>query len=159
MIATVEASVDIAAPVETVFAAMVDLASQDRWMLGTTLFALDGDVPVPDVGSAIAALTGIAGIGVLDTMTVTVYEPPYRWETRHTGNAFKGVGIFRVEPAPRGARVTWAEEIELPFGVVGRVGWRAAKPVVRWGLSHSLRNLRKGVVDGTLPVTRPAPPS
>ncbi len=152
----VEASRRVDAPAADVFAAMVDLSSQDRWMLGTKLFALEGEVAVPEVGSRIAALTGIAGIGVLDTMTVTVYEPPHRWETVHTGKAFRGVGVFRVEPAGSGCLVTWGEEIPLPFGALGGVGWKMVRPLVRWGLSVSLRKLGKGVRNGTLPVSRAA---
>jgi hypothetical protein len=154
--AEVSVSVDVAASVEVAFSAMVDLASQDRWMLGTKLFPLQGEVPVPGVGSRMAALTGIGGIGVLDTMVVTVFDPPHRWETTHTGNAFKGVGIFSVEPRGDGARITWTEQIELPLGVLGRLGWPAAKPLVRWGVAKSLRSLKKGILDGTLPVNPPS---
>lgn len=154
VIGRVEASRQVDAPVADVFAAMVDLSSQDRWMLGTRLFALEGQVAVPEVGSRIAALTGIAGIGVLDTMTVTVYEPPHRWETVHTGKAFKGVGVFRVEQAGAGSLVTWGEEIPLPLGFLGGAGWKVVRPLVRWGLSVSLRKLGKGVRNGTLPVSR-----
>lgn len=149
-------SVDVSASVEVAFSAVVDLASQDRWMLGTKLFPLEGDVPVPGVGSRIAALTGIGGIGVLDTMVVTVFDPPYRWETTHTGNAFKGVGIFLVEArGDSGARITWKEQIELPLGILGRLGWPVAKPLVKWGLARSLHSLAKGIHNGTLPVNPP----
>jgi len=157
MTARVEASLEVSASVEDVFAAMVDLRSQDNWMLGTKLFALDSDIAVPAVGSKIAALTGVAGVGVLDTMTVTVYEPPHLWITEHTGNAFKGTGIFRVDPSTTGARVTWAEEIDLPLGAVGRLGWKLVEPLVKWGLTASLRRLAKGLLDGSLPVTRSGP--
>ena len=155
MTAEVSVSVEVAASVEVAFSAMVDLASQDRWMLGTTLFPLEGDVAVPEVGSRMAALTGIGGIGVLDTMVVTVFDPPHRWETTHTGHAFKGVGIFLVEPRGSAARITWKEQIELPFGIVGRLGWPVAKPLVRWGLAKSLHSLAAGILDGTLPVNPP----
>lgn len=156
MTAEVAVSVDVSASVEVAFSAMVDLASQDRWMLGTKLFPLEGDVPVPGVGSRMAALTGIGGIGVLDTMVVTVFDPPYRWETTHTGNAFKGVGIFLVEARGHsGARITWKEEIELPLGILGRLGWPVVKPLVKWGLAKSLHSLAKGIQNGTLPVNPP----
>ncbi len=168
MIGRVKATVEVKALPEDVFAAMVDLPSQDEWMLGTRLFALSGEdvaegvdrkeVRVPQVGSKIAALTGIAGMGVLDTMTVTVFDPPHRWEVRHTGSAFKGVGIFRVEPTPTGSRVTWVEEIDLPFGILGGLGFRLVKPLVHSGLAISLRHLARGVCTGILPVTqRPTP--
>ena len=152
MTAEVSVWVDVAAPAEVAFAAMVDLASQDRWMLGTKLFPLEGDVPVPGVGSRLAALTGVGGIGMLDTMVVTVFDPPHRWETTHTGHAFKGVGIFQVETRGGGSRITWTERIELPLGVLGRLGWPVAKPLVRWGLVRSLHTLARGILDGTLPV-------
>jgi len=151
MTAKVSATIDISASVEMAFAAMIDLASQDKWIIATRLFALEGAVEVPAVGSQIAALTGFAGIGVLDTMTVTVYDPPYRWETSHTGSAIKGIGIFTVEPGPKGSRVTWAEELELPFGRFGLLGWQLARPIVRWALWASLRRLRDGVASGQLP--------
>ena len=157
MTAVLSVTVPVAAPVDVVFAAMVDLPSQERWMVLTRLYPVESAVAVPEVGSRIAALTGLGGMGVLDTMTVTVFEPPHRWETEHTGNAFKGKGIFRVEPGPTGSLVTWVEEVELPFGIFGRVGWLAARPVVRWGLTASLRRLAAGVTDGSLPVTATGP--
>ena len=46
--------------------------------------------------------------------------------------------------------MTWAEEIDLPLGVVGRLGWKVAEPLVRWGLTASLKRLAKGVLDGSL---------
>ena len=153
-------SVPVAAPVEAVFAGMVDLAAQDEWMLGTRLFALAGDIPVPRVGSRLAALTGLSGLGVLDLMEVTVYDPPRRWETRHTGGVIKGRGIFTVDPAGPGACVaTWGEEVELPLGRLGRIGWVVARPAIAWGLRRSLERLATGVLDGSLPPRPVGPPS
>ena len=156
----VSVSLPIAAPVEAVFAAMVDLAAQDEWMLGTRLYPLAGDTPVPEVGSRLAALTGLRGLGILDLMEVTVFEPPRRWETRHTGAVIRGRGIFTVDPSRPGSCVaTWVEEVDLPLGLLGRVAWPVARPAVAWGLRRSLRRLAAGVLDGTLPPPRPAPPA
>lgn len=160
MRARVSVGVPVAAPAEVVFAAMVDLAAQDEWMLGTRLYALAGEVPVPDVGSRMAALTGLRGLGILDLMEVTVFDPPRRWETRHTDGVIKGRGIFTVDPAGPGACVaTWVEEVDLPLGLLGRAGWPLARPAVAWGLRRSLQRLAAGVLDGTLPPRRPAPPA
>ena len=141
----------VTAPREKVFAAMVDLRSQEKWILGTRLFGLSGPVGVPEVGSRLAALTGVAGIGVLDLMVVTRYEPPVRWETDHVG-AFRGRGVFAVESLPSGSRAVWVEEVELPFGLLGRLGWVLVRPAIRWGLHRSLRRLARGVESGTLPL-------
>ena len=149
---SVTAAVDVDGPAERAFAAMVDLRSQDRWVLLTKLYALAGDAPVPQVGSRIAAMTAVAGIGVFDTMQVTVYDPPHRWETQHDGGLIKGRGVFAVEPTARGLRAVWVEEVDLPLGILGRIGWIAVKPLVRWGLSASLRTLAAGLQQGYLPV-------
>lgn len=152
----VVATVQVSAPPTEAFEAMVDLRSQDRWIIATRLFALHSEIAVPAVGSRMAAFTGIAGFGVLDTMEVTVYDPPRRWETRHDGGLIKGTGIFGVEPAEAGSKLTWVEELDLPLGIVGRAGWVLVKPVVRWGLARSLRKLARGIADGSLPPTTSA---
>lgn len=160
MTARLSVSVRVAAPAEAVFAGMVDLAAQDDWMLGTRLYALAGDVPVPAVGSRMAALTGLSGLGILDLMEVTVLDPPRRWETVHTGGVIKGRGIFTVDPVGPGASVaTWTEEVELPLGLLGRAGWPLVRPAIGWGLRRSLQRLRAGVLNGSLPPHRPVPPA
>ncbi len=155
----VEASVEVAVRPAVAFAALVDLPSQDRWIVATRLYALDGPAPVPEVGARIAALTGLAGIGFLDTMEVTAFEPGRKWEVLHTGKVVRGTGVFSVDPvgsAGTACRVTWAEVVELPLGVLGRAGWPLVRPIVRAGLQVSLRRLAAGLLAGTLPVGGPA---
>ncbi len=148
----VEASVDLPIGAGTAFASMVDLPSQERWIIATRLYPIEGSVSVPQVGSRLAAFTGVGSIGFLDTMKVTVYDPPWRWITQHEGEFVRGVGIFEVESTPGGCRVTWAEELELPFGLLGRVGWPLIKPMARIGLQASLRRMARQIASGTLPL-------
>ena len=103
------------------------------------LFPWRASVAVPEVGSRIAALTGFAGIGVLDTMTVTVYDPPHRWETEHTGGASRASASSGWSPSSTRVRViTWAEEVELPVGYwAPRFDGRQAAGPVGSGLSAS----------------------
>jgi uncharacterized protein YndB with AHSA1/START domain len=152
MTVRVEASVDLPVEPATAFAALVDPRSQQRWMIATKLYAIDGSVSVPQVGSRLAAFTGIASIGFLDTMIVTVYDPPRRWITDKDGDLLRGVGIMQVEPLGGGSRVTWANELEPPFGLLGRVGWLVAGPIAKFGLQACLRRLAKQVANGTLPL-------
>ena len=130
MTVRVEVSAQVAAPPSTVFAAMVDLPSQDRWILATRLFPLAGGTPVPEVGSRIAAFTSVLGFGFLDVMVVSAFEPGRRWETRHIGSVVRGRGIFLVEAAPAGSRATWIEEVELPVGPLERMVWAFVRPLV-----------------------------
>lgn len=129
--------VDVQAPPETVFAAATDWARQDEWILGTRVRVLRGDGR--SVGSEIEAVTGVRGIGVTDSMRITVWEAPQRCVVRHTGRVVRGAGIFAVQPRGRAAATfEWTERLELPFGALGRLGWIAVRPVFGWGLRRSL---------------------
>lgn len=128
---------------EAAFAAIVDLAIQERWMVGTRLYPLAGDVDLPAVGARLAAFTGLGDVGFLDVMTVTEYDPPHRWVVRHDGAFVQGVGIFLVESVDAGTQVTWIEDLELPFGIVGRLGFPLVRPFARLGVWFSLKRLAR----------------
>ena len=152
MTVRVEASVDLTVDPATAFAALVDPRSQQRWMIATKLYPIEGSVSVPQVGSRLAAFTGVGSIGFLDTMIVTVYDPPRRWIMDKDGDLLRGVGIMQVDPVGGGCRVTWANELEPPFGLLGRVGALVARPIAKFGLQACLRRLAKQLANGTLPL-------
>jgi hypothetical protein len=131
------ARVDVQATPETVFAAATDWERQGEWILGTTVRVSRGDGR--SVGSEVEAITGVRGIGVLDSMRITGWDAPVRCEMRHTGSVVRGTGIFVVRPR-EGAAATfeWTEQLELPLGGLGRLGWTLVQPVFRWGLRKSL---------------------
>jgi hypothetical protein len=134
----------VAAPAEDVWDAMTDWAAHDRWMLLTR--AEGGSA----VGESIAAFTGVGRVGFLDTMRITVWEPPRRAVVRHTGKVVRGSGSFEVQPLdPARSRVVWSEWVDLPFGVLGRLGWPVARLLVRAGLAVSLRRLERYVLRGS----------
>ncbi|MGH3717687.1 MAG: SRPBCC family protein [Pseudonocardiaceae bacterium] len=129
--------VDVNAPPETVFAAATDWERQGEWMLGTTVRIRRGDGR--SVGSELEALTGIRGIGVTDSMRITVWDAPARCEMCHLGRVVRGTGTFAVVPRGRdSATFEWAEELELPLGVLGALGWPLIRPLFGWGLRFSL---------------------
>jgi uncharacterized protein YndB with AHSA1/START domain len=157
MTVRIAVSVDVAAEPDDAFAALVDLPSQEKWIIATRLYAIEGPVSPPHVGARLAAFTGVGSIGFLDTMTVTAYEPPHRWVMDKDGDLLRGVGTMQVDPLPAGGcRVTWANDLRLPFGVVGRAGWLIAKPIAQLALGASLRRLARQLTAGALPL-RPAP--
>jgi uncharacterized protein YndB with AHSA1/START domain len=133
----VGAQIDIEAPPETVFAAATDWNRQGEWMLGTTVRVRCGDGH--SVGSEVEAVTGIAGIGVSDRMQISVWDAPSRCEMRHLGRVVRGIGIFTVRPrGPGGTTFEWTEQLELPFGALGALGWRLVRPFFAAGLRFSL---------------------
>ena len=127
--------------------------AQEKWIIATKLYPIAGPIAVPQVGSRLAAFTGLGGIGFLDVMVVTDYDPPWRWVTEHEGDFVKGPGIFQIEPVTTGCRVTWTEELELPFGILGRLGWPLVRPIARLGLRACLRKMARLVSRGLLSLT------
>ena len=152
MTVRVAASIDLTTDPDTAFAAVVDLPSQEKWIIATRLYPIEGPTSVPQGGSRMAAFTGIGSIGFLDTMTVTEYDPPHRWITDKDGDLLRGVGIMQVDPLPGGCRVTWANELELPFGLVGRLAWPLGRFVAQLGMQACLRRLAKQLQTGALPI-------
>ncbi|MGH3934567.1 MAG: SRPBCC family protein [Pseudonocardiaceae bacterium] len=129
--------VDVNAPPETVFAAATDWERQGEWILGTTVRIRHGDGR--SVGSEVEAVTGLCGIGVTDHMRIVRWDAPSRCEVRHLGRVVRGTGIFAVQPrGHNGATFEWTEQLELPLGALGRLGWPLVRPIFSWGLQRSV---------------------
>ena len=134
-------SVDIDAPVETVWAVVTDWESQGDWMLGTVVKVTRGDGR--SIGSEVAATTGVGPLGVTDTMEVVGWDPPHRATVKHTGRIVRGSGVFSVaEREGTGGREAatfhWSELLDLPLGPLGALGWPVVRPVFALGLRRSL---------------------
>jgi uncharacterized protein YndB with AHSA1/START domain len=134
---------DVNAPAERVWSALVDWDRHDAWMLLTR--ATGGAA----VGESIEAFTGIGRFGFVDRMTIVVWEPPRRAVVRHTGRVVRGSGAFEVREVSAGrSTVVWSEWVDLPLGFLGRAAWPLVRPLVRAGVSHSLRRLARHVEAG-----------
>lgn len=127
------AAVQVDAPPEQVFALVTDWPRHREWMVATTA-RRTGE-------HTLEAFTGVGPVGFLDTMTITRWEPPSLVHVEHTGRLVRGRGVIRVRPNEGGTRVVWAEELQLPYGLLGRVAWTAARPLVLPLLRLSLRRL------------------
>jgi hypothetical protein len=110
-------------------------------MLGTRVTS-EGE----GVGGTIAAFTGLPRLrlGFLDTMVITGWEPPRVCRVEHTGRVVRGAGIFEVVPlGPSECAFVWTEQLDLPLGVLGRIGWPIVRPAFRAGVAASLRSFAK----------------
>jgi hypothetical protein len=146
-------SIDVAAPAQNAWDAMTDWPAQGEWMLGTKVEVSSGDGS--SVGSTLAAFTGAGPLGFLDTMTITAWEPPARCDVVHTGRVVRGTGTMIVEAAGESAcRVTWIEDLDLPFGVVGKIGFPFVRPFFLAGVRKSLQKFAALVESGSLPAAR-----
>lgn len=147
MTASLLLTVDVAAPAEQTWAGATDWAHQGAWMLGTTVRPTRAGGQ--GVGGAIEAFTGLGRLGFLDTMEITVWQPPARCHVLHTGRLIRGTGAFDVEPrGPRASTFLWREDLELPLGGFGRAGWPLVKPVFAAGVQASLRRFARWVEAG-----------
>ena len=147
MTASLVLRVDVDASVEQTWAGATDWANQGEWMLGTTVRPTRQGGQ--GVGGAIEAFTGVGRLGFLDTMDITVWEPPRRCHVLHTGRLVRGTGEFDVEPRGQGlATFVWREDLELPLGALGRAGWPLVKPAFAYGVQVSLRRFARWVEAG-----------
>ena len=138
--------VDVDAPPEQVWAALVDWDRQGEWMLLTDVRA--GAQEGQGVGGELAARTGVPvlgrRLGVLDTMLITSWQPPWRVDVRHTGRVVRGTGTFEVRPRTGGGSTfVWTEGLDLPLGVLGRLGWPLVRPAFAAGVRLSLRRFAR----------------
>ena len=151
MTQTLVLRVDVDASVEQTWAGAVDWPGQRAWMLGTTVRPTRQGGQ--GVGGGVEAFSGIGRLGFLDTMDITVWEPPHRCHVLHTGRVVRGTGAFEVEPRGEGrATFVWREDLDLPLGLLGRVGWRLVGPLFTVGVRISLRRFARWVEAG-----RPTP--
>jgi carbon monoxide dehydrogenase subunit G len=135
-------TVDVDAPPEQVWAALVDWVRTDEWMLATDVRTVGG--PAHEVGGVLEARTGVpvpgrGHVGLLDRMEITSWDPPRRVAVRHVGRVVRGSGVFEVRPRGTGATLAWTEDVDLPLGVLGRLGWPLVRPATSVGLRISLR--------------------
>ena len=142
--ATVVLTVPVAAPAAAVFAGATDWDRQGEWMLGTRVRGTaQGGV---GVGGGIEAFTGVGPLGFLDTMVITRWEPPHRCHVLHTGRLVRGTGWFDVEErGPDASVFVWREDLDLPLGALGRLGWPLVKPLFAAGVQLSLKRFARWV--------------
>jgi hypothetical protein len=140
----IAARVDVAAPAERVWDAVVDWDIQHEWMFLTRVRGthLQGQA----VGGRLEAFTGMGRVGFLDTMEVTAWDPPRRCEVLHTGKVVRGTAAFVVRPrGEHAATFLWSEQLDLPFGRLGRLAWPLVKRLISLPLAYSLRKLRRRI--------------
>lgn len=106
-------SLTIDAPIQSVWDALVDWEKQGDWMLATKVWVTS--TTQEGIGTKISAFTGVKPLGLLDTMEVTSWVPPFVCDVVHTGSIIKGVGKFELhEISPVQTRFDWSEEVLAP---------------------------------------------
>jgi uncharacterized protein YndB with AHSA1/START domain len=130
----------IDAPIDRVWAALVDIEGQPRWMHDMKSVRMD-DPGAIGVGSRGEATVRMYGISVSDPVTITALEPPTRFGIAHDG-AFSGTGLFELEDGPNGndTTVRWEEALVAP--VLPHLGAAVTGPVFRRVFAADLERFR-----------------
>jgi len=132
MTATIVLTVPVSAPAAATWAGAVDWDGQGEWMLGTRVAGTaQGGI---GVGGGIEAFTGVGRLGFVDTMVITRWEPPQRCQVQERG---VDRSVF-----------VWREDLELPLGALGRLGWPLVRPLFTAGVRLSLRRFARWVEAG-----------
>ena len=132
MPAVVRRTID--APLQQVWDVVSDFAGYGRWIPLTTMLV---DPAPTRVGWGFAGRTGFGRVAFLDSMLVTVWEPPHalgasraRFAIRKTGRLLAGWAEVGVVTRDDGRTdLTWTEEIVPRPEVVGRLLAPLADPV------------------------------
>lgn len=128
-------SIEIAAPIQRVWAELVDWKKQGDWMALTRVEASATGAKDSGIGTTIDAFTGIGNFGILDKMRVTKWEPPVFCEVDHYGKIIKGIGTFNlVALSDSRTRFDWYERIDAPKFILA-----LAKPGILMAVYLSLR--------------------
>lgn len=68
------------------------------------------------------------------------------------GGFVRGTGVMEVVALSDGrSRFLWSEDLDLPMGVVGKLGWPVVRPAFVAGVNHSLSELGSLIEQGILP--------
>ncbi|HEX9824516.1 MAG TPA: SRPBCC family protein [Actinomycetota bacterium] len=139
-------SVDIDRPPEEVWPYLVDWERLDRWMLEARDFRVIGEQR-EGVGVVSEATIRLAGISTRDRVRVSRWEPPAVLEIEHLGWV-KGRGYMELGPTEAGTHVFWRETLRPPWGILGAIGMRLVRRVMRRTFERDLRVLKDLVEKG-----------
>ena len=133
-------TVIINAPVQQVWDSLAQWEKQGQWMLQTKVWVTSKITE--GVGTDISAFTGVGRLGILDTMSVTTWQPPHTCDVVHTGKIIKGTGRFHLrELDATTTAFDWSEEVIVPRSIFLLI-WPGLYGGVRISLARFSRTFR-----------------
>jgi hypothetical protein len=128
------------APPEEVWADLADIASHVEWMADATAIRFLS-AQTSGTSTRFECDTKIGPITLTDVMEITEWAPAQAMGVRHTG-VVTGEGRFTLAAETGGrTRFEWHEVLTFPRWMGGRLGARAAAPVLRWVWRRNLTRL------------------
>jgi uncharacterized protein YndB with AHSA1/START domain len=137
----VQETVDIAAPIEEVFAGITDPARSPEWSTEVIDVRDLSDRPVQE-GTTWEQVVRLAGRHVHFQCRVAELRPPYEGVLQISGD-HQGRISTRCEPTEAGTRVTQEIEFVPPGGMLGRLAGGLLGPAVKWELRRTMERMRE----------------
>jgi hypothetical protein len=131
-----------AAP-ERVWEVISDIPEHGSWMVDVRRLEVTSEQK-SGAGTVVEVTSELFGLPLVhDTMRITSWEPPHRFDVEH-GGQFTGTGSFSIEAAPGGSIFTWIEDFKPPLGPLGELGYSLmVEPHLKRVFGRSLDNLRR----------------
>ena len=139
----IRVSVDIDAPVQTVWDVVEPVERHVDWMADAVAIRFVG-TQTRGVGTEFFCDTKVGPIKLVDRMTITAWEPGRVMGVTHTG-VVTGTGEFTLEPnGSGGTRFTWTERLVFPWWLGGPLGALVGGQLVMKAIwRRNLRVLKK----------------
>jgi hypothetical protein len=138
----VEASRDISALPERVWASIERWEDQSRWIRDAVWVR----VLTPEragLGVRVRVLNRVLLVPLFtEQLEVTGWDPPRRMVMAHR-SFVRGIGIWSLRPEDGGTRFTWTEELSLPIPLLGELALLVYRPFLRRLMRGSLANLQR----------------
>ena len=137
----IELDRELPGPPDVVWRLLTDWERQGEWMLEAS------DVEVVSshregVGVEAEATVRIGGIATRDRIRVDIWEPRRHLGIVHLGWV-AGRGDLRLQDRGGRTHLEWREELHPPWGVIGAVGLRLFRPLMRRTFRRDLDVLEK----------------
>jgi len=151
---TVKVCITIAAPPDSVWAAIERVESHTEWMLDAARITFRSPRH-SGVGAEFDCLTRVGPLHTTDHFVITRWDPGVCLGIEHRG-AVTGRGEFRLRPLGAGdaTRFCWDETLRFPWWLAGAAGEQLARPVLRRVWESNLRRLKARIEGGS---AAPAP--
>lgn len=108
---TASRTIEIAAPIESVFAFFTDPSKDPLWRSGVKEMSAEG---APAVGGIVhQAVAGPGGRSIVADIRITEYAPPVRYAFATIAGPVRPVGGYTLTETPAGTSVTFALSAEV----------------------------------------------
>jgi hypothetical protein len=138
----IRVSIDLQATPKRVWEVVEPVERHIDWMADAVAIRFIGE-QTRDVGTSFFCDTKVGPIKLVDKMEITEWIPQQVMGVRHVG-VVTGTGKFTLTPHLGGTTFTWAEELNFPWWLGGKLGELVgAKLVMGFIWKRNLRELKK----------------